>query len=187
MTKPGLPPTRLGVVLATLAALAGCGDQVQKAKPPEKPGAPSLPAGHPEIGRPAGATGADPFVEESGASRPAMASAQPADPERVVLAGEIAIDPAVKLGPKFTVYVLAVNQRQEKAPVLVKRYDTPTFPFRFELREKDSGMGPRTSDRPLFLRAMISDSGDVMGSRNRTTSAEPYAPSTKDIKLTIAP
>jgi hypothetical protein len=176
-----------------LGVAGACGDQVQKAKPPEKPGT-DLPANHPEIGhggahggatRPAGGGHGDPFADSSG--KPAMAPAQAADPERVVYAGELSIDPTVPLGEKYTIYITTVYSAQENAPVLIKRYDTPKFPFQFEIREKDVGMGARQSDRPLYLRAMISDTGDAMKRRNRTTSDVAYPLFTKDIKLTIKP
>jgi hypothetical protein len=181
-------------LLAALSvALASCGDQVQKAKPPERPASPhgGLPAGHPEIGRqappPSPHAGADPFAETQPGGKPAMEGGKIEDPDRVVYSGRISIDPSVELGASYTVYVLTVNERTERIPVLVRRYETPKFPFEFELRERDSGMGPRTSERPLYLRAQISDTGDVMKSRNRTTSEQPYAPFATGIELTIKP
>jgi hypothetical protein len=116
-----------------------------------------------------------------------MGAAPAADPARLVFSGEIALDPGVKVGDQFVVYLAAVYAPTEKAPVYTKRYETPKFPFRFELTEKDQGFGGTQSDRPLYLRAMISDTGDVMKSRNRTTSETPYTKGTKDIKLTIKP
>jgi hypothetical protein len=150
--------------------------------PPGHPPVGQQPAGHGTASRPAAA---DPFVDAADAGKTAMASATPSDPERVVLAGEIAIDPAVPLGESSTVYVIAVYAPQDRAPVLVKRFEKPKFPLAFELREKDSQMGPRQADRPLYLRAMISDGGDVMKNRNRTTSETAFQPFTKDAKLTI--
>jgi hypothetical protein len=149
--------------------------------PPGHPPVSQPPAGHGAGSRPA----ADPFADAGDAGKTAMAPATPSEPERVVLAGEIAIDPAVPLGPGSTVYVIAVYAPQDRAPVLVKRFEAPKFPLAFELREKDSQMGPRQADRPLYLRAMISDGGDVMKNRNRTTSETAYPPFTKDIRLTI--
>jgi hypothetical protein len=179
--------TLLLSVLVCAVLVASCGDQVQKAKPPEKPAA-EMPAGHPDIGHGASRpSGGDPFSEGSEAGKPAMSAAKAADPERVVYAGEIAVDPAVPLGEKYTVYVTTVYSPQERAPVLLKRFDNPKFPFRFELREKDTGMGARQSDKPLYVRAMISDTGEAMKSRNRTVSDQAYAPYTTDIKLTIKP
>jgi hypothetical protein len=186
----GRSARRLGaaaaVVIWAFLALPGCGDQVQKVKAPERPGATGMPAGHPELGGADPHAAADPFAD-SAHGQPAMAAGKSDDPERVVLAGEIAVDPAVTVGASYVVYVLGVYGREEKAPVLVKKYDSPKFPFRFELKEKDSGMGARQSDRPLYLRAMISDTGDVMKSRNRTTSEQAYPLFTKDVKLTIKP
>jgi hypothetical protein len=179
------------LLLVLAVAVAGCGDQVQKAKPPEKPQAPTtgMPEGHPPIGqapasRPAGG---DPFAESGHGGQPGMDAAKPSDPERVVVAGEISIDPAVKLGEQYTVYITTTYGQKERAPVLLKRYEAPKFPFQFEIREKDVGMGNRGSDRPLWVHAMISDTGDAMKSRNRTSSDTSYPPFTKDIKLTIKP
>src|SRR5436190_9489629 len=94
-----------------LLALAACGDQVQKAKPPPRPEAETaMPPGHPTIGQGGGGAhgGADPFAEAGAASRPAMNAATPGDPERVVLAGDVSIDPAVPLGEKYVVFLSAV-------------------------------------------------------------------------------
>jgi hypothetical protein len=206
------------LLLVSLSFVAACGDQVQKAKPPEKPASPGgphggnphggnphagnphagdphapnphgeMPPGHPPVDR-GGASrpaGGDPFAE-GGGEKPAMAPSQAADPERVVFAGEIALDPAVTVGENFVVFIVAVNSPQERFPVYTKRFPNPKFPFKFEMQEKDQPGNPSQSSRPLYIRAMISDSGDVMKSRNRTTSEKAFPLGTRDVKLTIKP
>jgi hypothetical protein len=177
------------LLLLLLFFVAACGDQVQKAKPPEKP-APetAMPPDHPVIGHGATRpTAGDPFNDSGSPDKPAMGKASPADPERIVYSGEIAIDPSVPLPAQYVVYLVTIYDPKERVGVLIRRFETPKFPFAFELREKDAIMGSRSSDKPLYLRAMISDTGDVMKSRNKTTSDQAYAPFTKDIKLTIKP
>jgi hypothetical protein len=191
------PRFALVAVLIAIGFLAACGDQVQKAKPPEKPAAttgmppghPPLPSDHPTIGHGAAsrAHGGDPFAEGHGTT-PAMGEAPAGDPERVIVSGEIALDPAVKVGEQYVVYVATVFSPQERAPVYTKKYDSPKFPFRFEIKEKDKGAAAGTvSDRPLYVRAMISDTGDVMKSRNRTLSDLAYPRGATDAKVTIKP
>jgi hypothetical protein len=180
--------------------VTSCGDQVQKAKPPERgtpelphghPPLDTLPAGHPPIdkGAPRPGSGADPFSEGGAASKPAMQPQPAGDPAKVLFAGDVSIDPAVKLGPKYVVYLSAILGPDEKGPLYIKRYDNPKFPFPFEIRETDAGMGktPAKSDKPLYLRVMISDTGDAMNTRNRTVSATSFALGSKDIHLTIKP
>lgn len=185
------------VALVLLATLSACSDQVQKTKPPAgavKPDA-TMPPGHPPIDPHgdlmAGHGGAskparDPFAEAH-AGGAGMGAKQIEEPERVVISGEISIDPSVPLGDKYVVYVTTVYGPTERAPVLIKRFDTPKFPFQFELREKDVGMGARQSDKPLYLRAMISDTGDALQARNRTVSEQAFPVFSKDAKLKIKP
>jgi hypothetical protein len=189
------------LLLVSLSLVIACGDQVQKAKPPEKQAAPSghdphapnphgeMPPGHPPIDRGAASrpAGGDPFAEGGGGEKPAMAPSQAADPERVVFAGEIALDPAVTVGERYVVFIVAVNSPQERFPVFTKRFDTPKFPFQFQIQEKDQPGNPSQSNRPLYIRAMISDTGDVMKSRNRTTSEKAFPLGSRDVKLTIKP
>lgn len=184
-------PFAIVSALVMVLFVAGCGDQVQKAKPPEKPAPEAgLPAGHPPLnGSGPAKGGSDPFAEGGHGAGPAMQAAAAGDPTKIVLSGDVSIDPAVKLGSTYVVYLSAVFGRDEKAPVYIKRYETPKFPFPFEVREADGGMGkrPEKSEKPLYLRVMISDSGDPMNTRNRTTSEAPFPLGTKDIHLTIKP
>lgn len=189
------------LLLSVLLLAAACGDQVQKAKPPERPAAPAtpgmppghpaLPSDHPTIGqgaatRKAPNPHADPFAEGDTGAKPAMGEAPQGDPKKIVTAGEISLDPSVKVGETFVVYVATVFSPQERAPVYIKKYDSPKFPFRFELTEQDKGAaGGTQSDQPLYLRAMISDTGDAMKNRNRTTSEQSFPRGTTDAKLTI--
>jgi hypothetical protein len=115
-----------------------------------------------------------------------MGEAPKGDPKKIVVGGEISLDPSVKVGESYVVYVATVFSPQERAPVYIKKYDSPKFPFRFELTEGDQGAaGGSQSGRPLYVRAMISDTGDAMNNRNRTTSEQAYPPGTTDAKLTI--
>lgn len=193
--NPGKRSASLFLSFAVLVlVLPSCGDQVQKAKPPAE-SAPqvTLPPDHPTIGQgaathPSRPIELDPFADPvKQPARQAMNAAAPSQPERVVFAGEVSIDPAVQVGEKFTVFITAVYAKEERAPVLIKRFDSPKFPFPFEIQEKDVGMGARKSDKPLYLRAMISDTGEAMKTRNRTTSDQSYPLFTKDIKLAIKP
>jgi len=104
-----------------------------------------------------------------------------------VFAGEIALDPAVTVGANYVVFIVAVNDPKERFPVYTKRFENPKFPFQFQIQEKDQPGNPSQSSRPLYIRAMISDTGDVMRSRNRTTSEKAFALGSRDVKLTIKP
>jgi hypothetical protein len=181
------------LLLVVLVLAPACGDQVQKAKPPEKPAATAMPAGHPAIPPDHPTIGhgtatrptADPFAE-GGTTKPAMGAAS-VDPEKLVMAGEISLDPGVTVGQQYTIYVATIFDPKERAPVYIKKYESPKFPFKFEIKEKDAGMGASQSDRPLYVRAMISDTGDAMKNRNRTTSEKAHPRGTSDVKLTIKP
>lgn len=207
------PAVRAVLLLILVAFASSCGDQVQKAKPPDKPeaasphggmppGHPPLPSDHPTIGQGAGSRPAgdphaglgqrpanphaDPFAEGDASGKPAMGEAPKGDAGKIMVAGEISLDPAVKVGESYVIYVTAVFSPQERAPVYIKKYDSPKFPFRFELTGADQGVaGGTQSERPLYVRAMISDTGEAMNNRNRTTSEKAYPAGTADVKLTI--
>ncbi len=195
-------------------ALASCGDDVQLAPPPNKDAkagkSQDLPMGHPAVGgsptsgtqqpsphgtmdgaSPAGAHGTpggtDPFAD-AGAAAMKDGPKPAGNPDDVVLAGEVSLDPAAKLPSQYTVYIMAVFDPKERAGAMIKRIDgSPKFPIKFEMTAKDSPFGVQKFDRPLWVRGMVSETGEAMKSTNRTTSDASFQPGTKDVKLTLKP
>ncbi|HYC76062.1 MAG TPA: hypothetical protein VEI02_00410 [Planctomycetota bacterium] len=185
----------LAFLTAVAASTSGCGDAVQLAPPPQRtPATGGLPPGHPPttsprpMSQPAtpidphGSVGApDPFAEEGGPKVETPA----ADPSAVVLGGEIRLDPAIRLPSKFVLFVSALTPGV-RMPVLVKRYETPTFPLKFELTGKDN-MGGAALVGPFQVRASLSETGDVVNARHRTTTTSTHAVGATDVVLTLAP
>lgn len=185
------------VVLAVVAAcvFVGCGDDVQFAKAPAKVDQKSTPApavasepekipthGTPDD-KPAGAPPADPFAD--GGTPKIEKNASKADPEEVVVGGTIEVDPSVQL-PTKTLFVYLIGSPTERIPLLARRYDDPKFPLTFEIRRKDTAMGAAVVDKPVWVRAMLSDSGDVMRGRSKTVSDKAFEPyKTRDARLLL--
>lgn len=183
------------LVAVAVGVLVGCGDDVQFAKAPAKVDQKSTPSeavssepakipthGTPED-KPAGAPPADPFADGSAPKIEKNVSA--ADPEEVVVGGTIEVDPSVQL-PTKTLFVYLIGSPTERIPLLARRYDDPKFPLSFEIRRKDTAMGAAVVDKPVWVRAMLSDSGDVMRGRSKTVSDKAFEPyKTRDVRLVL--
>lgn len=176
------------VFLALVLSVGACGDDVQLAKAPAKSDAPmNHPHGMPT---PSSASApapvpADPFSD--GAAPAIEKAASTANPDEVVVGGTIEIDPAVKL-PSKTLFVYLIGSPTERIPLLARRYENPQFPLQFAIRRRDTAMGAATVDKPVYVRAMLSDTGDVMKGRSKTVSEQAFEPyKTSDAKLTLKP
>lgn len=133
--------------------------------------------------KPAGAPPADPFADGTAPTIEKKTSA--VDPEEVVVGGIIEVDPSVKL-PTRTLFVYLIGSPTERIPLLARRYDDPKFPLSFEIRRKDTAMGAAVVDKPVWVRAMLSDSGDVMRGRSKTVSDKAFEPyKTRDVRLLL--
>lgn len=187
--------TRMLALLLTVLLCGGCGDDVQFAKSPTKPETPPATShGHPPIApsaptAPAAPTSnpapLDPFND--GAAPTIEKAATTANPEEVVVGGVIEADPSVKL-PTKTLFVYLIGSPTERIPLLARRYDEPKFPLKFEIRRKDTAMGAATVDKPVYVRAMLSDTGDVMKGRSKTVSDRAFEPyKSLDAKLILKP
>ena len=101
------------------------------------------------------------------ANRPPSPHAFPADRETqsgaTLLAGTIALDPAVTQSPgaAVTVFIIARTGPGKGTPVLARRIDAQSFPLAFELTGADSMMA---GDKPqqVSLEARIDLDGDAM-------------------------
>jgi hypothetical protein len=185
---------RLRYAAMVLAALAGgCGDDVQFAEPPKRtapPTKPDMPAGHPPTApsTPSEAvpSHADPFADQGGGAK---VEAPTQDPNAVAVAGEIALgEGATAPTPPFTLFVSLVEGAEGRMPVLVKKFDSPAFPARFDLKYGDNPTKAVVdASKAMHLRASISKTGDVMKSTNRTTSSSPIKLGQTDAKLALKP
>lgn len=131
--------------------------------------------------------GTDPFAEGDAKPQVAPSAGAAPVPTGPIISGTIDIDPSLKLTPGSTVFVLAVVSPETRMPTMVKSYPNASFPLQFTLSATEAMGGPSGLDKPLFLRAMVSPTGDVMKSQWKTTSAKPFAPGTTNATLTLKP
>ena len=120
----------------------------------------SLPFGHPLIGEPA----------------PGAKSAGSID-------GTIALSPALRLGPSDVLYVMA---KKGTATLAVRRVETPSFPFVFEISAGDAMMGGGAFAGPVDVVARVSRSGDAIPAKGDLEGiAKNVKVPSKNVRLTI--
>lgn len=200
------------VLCAALPLLHSCGDDVQYASPPKRAdtsGGGHMPSGHPPTdgstqkpampaGHPTGAGSAsrpdapapipthgaaDPFAEEGGGAKVEMPNV---DPTKLVVAGEIVLGDGVKAPSPCFLFVSLVAGPQGRMPVLTKRYENVSFPFKFDLKYADNPTGQIVDvTKALHLRASISNVPDVFKATNKTNSPDPIKPGATDAKLVL--
>ena len=120
----------------------------------------SLPSGHPPIGEPA----------------PGAKSAGSID-------GTIALSPALRLGPSDVLYVMA---KKGTATLAVRRVETPSFPFVFEISAGDAMMGGGAFAGPVDVVARVSRSGDAIPAKGDLEGvAKNVKVPSKNVRLTI--
>jgi len=191
--------TRVVLLASMVMVLAGCGDDVQYASPPERETSSreaGLPANHPPLsGSPtrtetpaSHGTQPDPFAPAEVSGDPGGAQDKP-PADKVWFKGRIEVDPSFELSARYTIYVNAGLPPKGRPPVLSRRYaGEPKFPFDFELRQQDVAFGATKVDRPLVLYVIISESGYVMAQTGlyvKTTMYGPFDPESEDVVLTL--
>ena len=109
--------------------------------------------------------------------------------------GRITVDPSVKLPAKYTIYVSAGYPPKGRPPVLSRRYDMPSFPLDFELRQEHQAFGNAKMDTPLVLYLTMSESGVIpmgppppgFGEYWKSPLSAAHAPESKGLSLVLKP
>ena len=171
-------------------ALGGCGDDVQLTKSKQSEASPPQAKASGEI---ATHGESDPFAVPGGESASSQPSSRPAAPgsDKPHLSGTISLDPSVKLPKNYVLYILS-GFKGSRAPLAVTRHVSPKFPFNYKLTGEHQRMGgDPTNSQPVELRAILSESGDIMkhgdGLFLRCVSEKTYAPGSAGVNLTIKP
>lgn len=134
-----------------LLVLAACGGAPAPGPPAVDAGAP-LPPGHPPVEGPAGAalpSGHPPIADTSAATGGARVT------------GTITLAPGLSVSPSDVLYVMA---KSDGATLAVRRVETPSFPYDFEISGGDSMAGDASlsSAGPVDVVARVSRTGDAI-------------------------
>lgn len=180
--------------LCSALVLTACGDDVQFAEPPKRDAAPTrMPhahphpgGGHPESqGGSGGATEGDPFnpAEVSGGN-----TGETGDPTELLYSGEVVVTEGLELPNPSWIWISAGHPPSGRPPVLTKLYENPTFPFKFELRRRDTAFPgaavPKAAD--LVLYASVGKNRFVEGIVLKAPPTGVHSMGTKDIKIQVA-
>jgi cytochrome c-type biogenesis protein CcmH len=129
-----------------LLALAACGGAPAPAPPAVDAGAP-LPPGHPPV---EGAAAPLPSGHPPVGDAPAAAAR---------VSGTITLGPGLSVSPSDVLYVMA---KSGAATLAVRRVETPSFPYDFEISGGDSMAGDASFAGPVDVVARVSRTGDAI-------------------------
>jgi hypothetical protein len=128
----------------------------------------TLPPGHPAIGA------ADPHGNVAGAGPTRSAGS---------VTGTITLSPKLSSSPSDVLYVIA---KKGTTTLAARRVDRPTFPFAFEISDRDAMMSGIAFEGPLDVVARVSKSGDAIPAKGdlEGTARNLEVPA-KGVRLTI--